>query len=121
LFELIYDRLYELSYELETGTDEETLYEISQEVEEKMMEFRVLLHKGCAFVPRKIVEGLDELYSEILSIQNCIDTKTPKKVEVEEAIENINSIEDHLDAIINEMRSDMGIENIDMRLKKRAR
>lgn len=121
LLELIYDRLHELLYEIEDGPVEETLDEISDEVEEMMQEFRVLLHKGCAFIPQNIIDGLDKLYDEIQSTQECIQSILPKKSDVEKAINKIDFIEDHLDAIINDMRTDMGIETIDMRLKKRAR
>lgn len=121
LLELIYTNLHDLLYEVTDGPNKETLDEISDEVEEKMISFRVHLHKGCAFIPRNIIDRLDSLYEEILQTQECLAEEVPQIKNIESAIDCIDTITAHLDEIINDMRADMGIENIDIRLKRRVK
>lgn len=54
-------------------------------------------------------------------MQEAIDNDNPTVGGLEKAIRQVDLANDQLDDIINHMRSDMGIENIDSRLKKRAR
>jgi hypothetical protein len=53
-------------------------------------------------------------------LQESTLEENPSLFKVGQAIERIDPITEHLDQIINEMRVDMGIDNIDLRLKKRA-
>ncbi|MBN8837197.1 MAG: hypothetical protein J0I09_08060 [Sphingobacteriia bacterium] len=120
LLELMHRNFYDLLYEVIDGPDDEVVNEIQEEIDKKMMELRVILHKGCAFIPQKIIDGLDELYDHIIDTQACLEKQEPGKAELEKAIDRIDPLTDELENVINEMRSDLGIENIDMRLKKRA-
>jgi hypothetical protein len=120
--EIIYKCLHDYKFELEEiDPDEEMLDEAYEEVNEKMMELRVTLHKACAFIPKSIVGKLDEIYDETFSLQEAIEEDEPRLKEINKAITLVDEVSVHLDEIINLMRSDMGIENIDLRLKKRAR
>lgn len=121
LLELIYTNLHDLLYEMTDGPNTETLDEISDEVEEKMVSFRVNLHKGCAFIPRTIIDQLDDLYEEIRETQECLEEEIPQLKKIEASISSIDLITEHLDEIINAMRTDMGIEKIDIRLKSRVK
>lgn len=120
LLELMHNNFHDLLYEVNEGPDEEIVDEIQQEIDKKMANFRVILHKGCAFISQKINDRLEELYNHILDTQACLEKQVVEKAELEKAIDRIDPLTDELEKVINEMRSDLGIENIDLRLKRRA-
>jgi hypothetical protein len=120
LLELLHNNFHDLLYEVLDGPDGDVLDEIHEEIDKKMIEFRIMLHKGCAFIPENIIDKLDELYDEIMETQTCLEKQLIVSSELEAAISRINPLTDNLENIINEMRKDLGIENIDTRLKRRA-
>lgn len=121
VLELLHDNFQDLLYEVIDGPDSDTLNEIHKEIEKKMSEFRIILHQGSAFIPEDIIEKLDDLYERILDNQKCLEKQLLVESELEAAIDQIDPLTDELENIINEMRSDLGIETIDKRLKMRAK
>lgn len=120
LLELLHNNFHDLLYEVLDEPDGDIIDEIQEEIDKKMMEFRIMLHKGCAFIPENIIEKLDELYDAIMETQSCLEKQLIVSSELESAINRIDPLTASLESIINEMRKDLGIENIDTRLKRRA-
>ncbi|MFZ2782963.1 MAG: hypothetical protein WAZ36_01085 [Sediminibacterium sp.] len=121
LLELLHENFHDLLYEVIDGPDGDILDEIQEEIDKKMSEFRIILHQGSAFIPEIIIEKLDSLYERIFDNQKCLEKQLLIQSELEAAIDQIDPLTDELENIINEMRSDLGIETIDKRLKMRAK
>jgi hypothetical protein len=121
LMELFHANLHDLFHEITEGANLNVMDEISDEIEDKMTGFRILLHRSGAFIPQHINDALDGLYENILEVQEYFAEEKPKKVDIENAIESIDPITEELEKIINLMRIDTGIDSIDTRLKRRAK
>lgn len=120
LLELLHQSFVDVLDEMEnTFPDNDEIDEIVNEIDEKMCEFRIVLQKSCAFVPKEIVERLDKLYDAIFEVQRIYE-KQLKKSNLESGMDKIGELEDDLQEIINLMRKDLGIESINLRLKKRT-
>jgi len=122
MLEMLFFSLDSLKDEMEeTDPEEDFIFETIEKINQKMSEFRTILFKEGSFIPKEISKEIDEFYNYLFDIQNPLDDNKLDSSKIDESINEIDKLEDKLDHIVNLMRKDLGVDEIDRRLKRRIR
>ena len=94
---------------------------IPDRIDKKTNEFRLALYKNASFLPENVVLKLDEFYESlyVTDVSQQIETKNRNALQKMTPI--IAQMNDDIDRIINLMRDDLAIGQLDTSLKRRLR